>query len=31
MRHLAGDPAAGWLYADDMALGRVFVVDLASQ
>jgi hypothetical protein len=31
MRHLAGDPAAGRLYADDMALGRVFVVDLASQ
>jgi YVTN family beta-propeller protein len=31
MRHMVADPATGRLYADDMALGRVFVVDLASE
>jgi YVTN family beta-propeller protein len=31
MRHLVGDPRRGRLYADDMALGRAFVVDLASE
>jgi YVTN family beta-propeller protein len=31
MRHLVGDPQRGRLYADDMALGRAFVVDLASE
>jgi YVTN family beta-propeller protein len=31
MRHLVGDPGGGRLYADDMALGRAFVVDLASE
>jgi YVTN family beta-propeller protein len=28
MRHLVGDPKKGLLYADDMALGQVFVLDL---
>jgi YVTN family beta-propeller protein len=31
MRHLVGDPRGGRLYADDMALGRAFVVDLARE
>jgi YVTN family beta-propeller protein len=31
MRHLAGDPRAGKLYADDMATSQAFVVDLASE
>jgi YVTN family beta-propeller protein len=31
MRHLVGDPRAGKLYADDMAKGEAFVVDLATE
>jgi YVTN family beta-propeller protein len=31
MRHLVGDSRRRRLYADDMALGRAFVVDLASE
>jgi YVTN family beta-propeller protein len=31
MRHLVGDPKAGKLYADDMAKGEAFVVDLATE
>jgi sugar lactone lactonase YvrE len=31
MRHLVGDPQRGLLYADDMAAGQTYVVDLASE
>ena len=31
MRHLIGDPSGGRLYADDMAEGQTYVVDLATE